>query len=456
MAQDIFAIIAGVPNLDKLETLERNIHAREAATPEIGQAVQAKYAEFGRIMVEQKTGLELTDLSPAEDRIVDAIGRYVALQKRDGKNAEYTFRVLRNRGLIDAAEVTVARSKVTQGFEVLDQAEMRALSFEQIIVDNPREFSARALWYAHRTLGLPNDGEKPPADTGTLTQQRTEQVLDWLAERAGQTGGFLKGYTNADVGAMLGFDDLTRHGRVLGNIQSRLDFACYLAGVPPLGLCVVEHFANAWSQEGRRWAFPVPDMRLAAQTYNWSGSTLAIVRANARILPGQAAIPWRKELNEREADVRRWAEGLRMPSEPASTTPILESVVNDLAEIERKLLARPPMVQERVSRFIERGSIGARLKRANGFSCQICDALGLESVGFIKLDGEPYVEAHHATPVSAMEIGSLSATNIMILCANHHRQMHYGNVNIERTTATFIITLDETRVTIRRFGQHDG
>ncbi len=456
MAQDILAIIAGVPGLDKLDTLERNIHAKGAGTPEIEQALQAKYAEFGRIMVEQKTGLDLADLSPAERRIVNAIGRYVALQKRDGKNAEYTFRILRNRGLIDAAEVTVARSKVTQGFEVLDQAEMRALSFEQIIVDHPEEFSARALWYANRTLGVASDSDKPPADLGTLTQQRTERVLDWLADRANQHGGALNSYSNADVGALLGFDDLTRHGRVLGNIMSRLDFACYQAGVPPLGLCVVEHFANAWSREGRRWAFPVPEMRLAAQNHHWSTLTLEKVRANARLLPGQAAIPWRGELNEREEDVRRWAQGLLMTYEPASKAPIIEPIVDDLAEIERKLLARPPMVRERVSKFIERGSIGARLKHANGFRCQICEALELEPVGFIKLDGEPYVEAHHVTPVSEMEIGSLSATNIMILCANHHRHMHYGNVNIKRTAANFILTLEGTRITIKRFGQNDG
>ncbi|TCQ05725.1 hypothetical protein [Sphingomonas sp. PP-CC-3A-396] len=456
MAQDILAIIGGVPSLGKLDTLERNVQAKGAGTPEIEQALQDKYAEFGRIMVEQKTGLDLADLSSAEKRIVNAIGRYVALQKRDGKNAEYTFRILRNRGLIDAAEVSVARSKVTQGFETLNQAEMRALSFEQIIVDNPEEFSARALWYANRTLGVANESDKPPADLGTLTQQRTERVLDWLADRANQHSGALNLYSNADVGALLGFDDLTRHGRVLGNVQSRLDFACYQAGVPPLGLCVVEYFANAWSREGRRWAFPVPDMRLAAQTYNWSGSTLAKVRANARLLPGQAAIPWRKELNERETYVRRWAEGLLIPFEQAGTATIPQPVVEDLEKTERKLLTRPPMVRERVSKSIERGSIGARLKRANGFRCQICDALGLETVGFIKLNGEPYVEAHHATPVSELEIGSLSATNIMILCANHHRQMHYGNVNIERTAATFILTLDEARITIRRFGQNNG
>lgn len=64
MAEDVFAFIAGVAGLDKLDTLERNIHAKGACTPGIEQALQAKYAEFGHVMVEQKTGLDLADLPP--------------------------------------------------------------------------------------------------------------------------------------------------------------------------------------------------------------------------------------------------------------------------------------------------------------------------------------------------------------------------------------------------------
>jgi hypothetical protein len=242
MVHDIFTTIARVQTIDKLDTLERNIRAQKAMSSEIGAAIEARYAEFGRVIVASKTNLILDDLSPGEQRIVDAVARYVGLQKREGKGAARTFQLLSNRGLIEAAEATVAKSKVTQGFTVLDDADMRALSFEQIIVDHADEFSARALWYARRTLGLPNDNEKPPADLGTMTQQRTERVLDWLSTRASQHDGLLNAYTNAEIGAWLGLEDLARYGRVLGNIQSRLDFACYRSGVPPLGLCVVDHF----------------------------------------------------------------------------------------------------------------------------------------------------------------------------------------------------------------------
>jgi hypothetical protein len=452
MAQDLRTTVSRVASLDKLEILERNILAQGAATSEIDVAIQAKYAEFGKEIIAVKTGLDLSALSPAEHRIVQATGRLVALMKRDGKSASRTFQILSNRGFIEAAEVTVARSKVTQGFTILEQAELRELTFEQIIVDHADEFSARALWYARKTLGLPNDSTKPPADLGTLTQQRTESLFDWLVQRANANQGRLVGYTNAEAGAVLGFDDLSRHGRVLGNITSRSDYACYKEGAPPLGLCAIEPFANAWSREARPWKFPIHAMQIAAQTFNWTPAILEEIRRQARLLPGTAAIPWRKEMTERESDVRRWAESLKpSPAVVVPTKPDLASS-HDLDTLERKLLGRKPAVRERVSKIIERGPTGTKLKKANGFRCQICDALGADAVGFAKTNGEPYVEAHHVTPVSELELGSLSATNIMILCANHHRQMHYGKVTIERTSTAFILTIDGERLSINRYG----
>jgi hypothetical protein len=452
MAKDLATIIAGLAELKDLATLERRIKERNADTPEIATAIKAKYAEFGRVLVSQKMGLDLSELSQAEEKIVHAVGRYVALQKRDGKGAARTFQLLSNRGLVEAAEVTVAKSKVTQGYEVLEAADLKALSFEQIIVDHSDEFSARALWYARRTLGLPNDSEKPPADLGTLTQQRTERVLDWLAERAKNMGGWLNSYTNSDVGTVLGFKDLARHGRVLGNITSRIDFACYRKGVPPLGLCAVEPFANAWTQHGRAWAFPVATMQAAAQAFDWAPDVLEGVRREVRLLPGQAAIPWQQEIVENESLVRQWAESLRPNLVTVGEPDAASGQADELATLERNLLSRKPAVRERMSRTIERGPVGAMLKKANGYRCQLCEALGMNALGFLKPDGEPYVEAHHATPVSAMEVGSLSATNVMILCANHHRQIHYGGVLIRRTASDFVLRVDGQEICIKRFG----
>lgn len=84
-----------------------------------------------------------------------------------------------------------------------------------------------------------------------------------------------------------------------------------------------------------------------------------------------------------------------------------------------------------VSHRIERGPIGDKVKAARGHRCQMCEALGRSPVAFVKFDGTPYAEAHHVILVSTMQAGVLDATNVMVLCPNHHRQVHYGKFEVE-------------------------
>jgi hypothetical protein len=86
----------------------------------------------------------------------------------------------------------------------------------------------------------------------------------------------------------------------------------------------------------------------------------------------------------------------------------------------------PPKRRAVVSRRIERGPIGDKVKAARKYRCQICEALGRDAVAFVKSSGEPYAEAHHVILVSTLQAGVLEATNVMVLCPNHHRQAHYG------------------------------
>lgn len=452
MAERVLETIANVPNFERLESLEANIRRKEAFTPEIEAAIKAKYAQLGRVLVAKRTGLVLDGLTPAEERIVEAIARYVGLMKRDGKTANRTFQMLANRGLIEAAEVSVSRSKPTQGFEVLEEADLSALSFERIIVDHPSEFSPRALWFARRTLGLPNEVEKPPASDKLVTQVRTEKLIAWFAKRASERDGTLTGYTNATVGAVLGFNDLSIHGRVLGNITSRLDFACYKCRLPPLGLAADAPFANAWSQEDRTWEFPVTSMAAAAKARRWSAQDFKDILEHTQELPGTASIPWKQELRENEASIRDWAFGLKPEIERAAK-PVphpLSAQVDYVAELERKALQQVPKEKLRAGLQIERGPIGAAVKKLNGHQCQICAAVGSDPHAFRKKDGTPYIEAHHVMPVSERQIGSLSASNVMTLCANHHRQLHYGDVSVEIRERTFEVRLGDRTISIPR------
>jgi hypothetical protein len=107
------------------------------------------------------------------------------------------------------------------------------------------------------------------------------------------------------------------------------------------------------------------------------------------------------------------------PGELPSPVKPLDIDTAKLAAIEAKYLDASPEVKERISKVIKRGAIGSLVKKATGFKCQLCEALGRNPICFVKENGEPYVEAHHVTPVSKQEIGTLAASNIMTLCPNN-------------------------------------
>ncbi|MCR2835299.1 hypothetical protein [Parerythrobacter lacustris] len=111
-------------------------------------------------------------------------------------------------------------------------------------------------------------------------------------------------------------------------------------------------------------------------------------------------------MNEREQSIRNWAESLK-PTEAPTEEEENKSQTDalDVIDQERDALKRPE-VREKVSKQIERGSIGQKLKKLNGYRCQLCEVLGHDPISFVKANGEPYVEAHHVTPVSELQLGS--------------------------------------------------
>ena len=107
----IFVIIRKMDTDKRLASLEKNIRLQDKLTSDVEKALKAQYVVIGREMVAKKTGIDLADVSPAEERIVQAVSEYVGLQKRYGKNASRTLGQIKNRGLIGAVEVSVSKSK---------------------------------------------------------------------------------------------------------------------------------------------------------------------------------------------------------------------------------------------------------------------------------------------------------------------------------------------------------
>lgn len=110
-----------------------------------------------------------------------------------------------------------------------------------------------------------------------------------------------------------------------------------------------------------------------------------------------------------------------------------------------------PSIRQRAVKQIERGPIGELVKNANGRRCQICMAFGLSGTTFKGVNGKHYVEAHHVEPVSSNAIGVLRVSNVVTLCANHHRELHMGaSATVIDDDTHFIVTVEQGTVRITK------
>ena len=124
--------------------------------------------------------------------------------------------------------------------------------------------------------------------------------------------------------------------------------------------------------------------------------------------------------------------------------------ITDIQQIEEKYKNATPQIKKIISRRIERGQISNKLKKINDYKCQICEALGKNPHSFETKRGNFYVETHHIIPVSEQVVGSLGIANLLTLCANHHRQLHYGNVDFEITEKFIKFTIDDKIIEIKK------
>lgn len=164
------------------------------------------------------------------------------------------------------------------------------------------------------------------------------------------------------------------------------------------------------------------------------------------LLNGRQASSWSIEKDTFERILKIADSNIEIVSE-ATTTELNDYV--DLQKLEAKYFNATPRVKEIVSRRIERGDISKAVKKANNYECQICKVLGLNPHGFKKRNGEFYVETHHIIPVSELEQGSLGTLNLLTVCANHHRQLHYGDVKlIENNNKYFEFIIENQQIRI--------
>jgi len=138
-------------------------------------------------------------------------------------------------------------------------------------------------------------------------QIQTEAIIDFLKKNGIENNGKLT-FTNDDLAAILGGEN---YKRALGNLISRLDFACYVVGLPPLGCAAAEPFPNAWMDpKGRTWSFSRDAMCRGAKAHRWTDADFEKLRHETRgIQSGKARIVWDDEMAKHEAKIRDWAFG---------------------------------------------------------------------------------------------------------------------------------------------------
>jgi len=126
--------------------------------------------------------------------------------------------------------------------------------------------------------------------------------------------------------------------------------------------------------------------------------------------------------------------------------------------LEKKYKDATPEVIYRLVKTIERGAISKEIKKDYEYKCKVCEALGGEAISFKKRkgdmedEGKTYIETHHIIPVSKLEPGSLGKSNLLTVCATHHRQFHFGNIEIiENTKHTLKLKIeDKEEITIKK------
>lgn len=123
----------------------------------------------------------------------------------------------------------------------------------------------------------------------------------------------------------------------------------------------------------------------------------------------------------------------------------------EIINLELKYQNASPQVKEVISKRIERGKISSEIKKVYKYKCKICESLGLNPYSFQKTNGEYYIETHHLIPVSNLLQGSLGISNLITVCANHHRQFHFGNIEIiDNTHEALILSIDGRKIEIEK------
>lgn len=391
MDERLSKIISTIKSWEDLKSFEFNAAERNQLTEELTLAINKRATTLAAQIISEKTGLDLTDLSPAEEKIVQVVSDYVSIMKKQGKYPGRTLEQLKNRGLIGSAEVSVCKYTPTLGFKNLADFNHEELSYEQIVLEHPTEFSQRAIWFSRRTLGLPNDTASPPSITVTNNRNpawsRDELILALdLYLNASETN-----LTKESPEVLELSEFLHQMGKVLGLIEGetyRNTNGVYMK------LMNFRRFDSKYINDGK----------------------VGLTRGNK-----DEQIVW-NEFSSNPLRLSAVAKAIRLSINQHNNDQELASVEPDIQEAEEgRVLTRMHRIRERSKKLVD-----AKKKQAlNRTGKLCCEACGFDFSVKYGATGVGLIDVHHTNPIHTLTQGGITKLeDLALVCANCHRVIH--------------------------------
>lgn len=226
------------------------------------------------------------------------------------------------------------------------------------------------------------------------------------------------------LAAELGRDHI-KHARAMAQVCDLLDAAAAQAGVPLLALVKVLNSGGvinpmAWTKNTPPGVREAIIARSSAHSFS-SADFDAIARGLSALkgLGNRAA--WLKVRDAIPVDQLYQRLTAPPPVPVASPTPTQHQFDDALDDLGSDMAASVVVSGTRYKRDERvRSAVVARSKGR----CEYCN-----EAGFLRADGTAYVETHHI--IALADEGTDRVSNVIALCAGHHREAHFGAQRIE-------------------------
>lgn len=134
--------------------------ALSAKTPEEAESLEANALKGGNKTLAQlarRRGIELRARINGQGAITDieheCVESVYALEKCSGKRANYTWRMLKARGILPAVEQLVTKKQESPGYTKLAELGLQRYAFEAVVLRHKDAFTPEAVAASLKRLG---------------------------------------------------------------------------------------------------------------------------------------------------------------------------------------------------------------------------------------------------------------------------------------------------------------